>query len=113
MRKHPDTLKFENHYCPVNYFEGTGLRKMALRKLAYEALKEKHHIPKSEHAIRSKVALMPGFIQLMELVFLSRGRQFLSKIPMSVAISGAFFCSLDFLLHFFIKKKVEEEISSL
>ena len=58
-------------------FEGTGLRKMALRKLAYEALKEKHHIPKSEHAIRSKVALMLVFIQLMELVFLSRGRQFL------------------------------------
>ncbi len=57
--------------------EKTGLRKMALRKLAYEALKEKHHIPKSEHAIWSKVALMPGFIQLMELVFLSRGRQFL------------------------------------
>ena len=84
---------------------------MALRKLSYEALKEKHHIPKTEHAIRSKVALMPGFIQLMALVFLSRGRQFLSKIPMSVAISGAFFCSLDFLLHFFIKKKVEEEIS--
>ena len=84
---------------------------MALRKLAYEALKEKHHIPKSEHAIWSKVALMPVFIQLMELVFLSRERHFLSKIPMSVAISGAFFCSLDFLLHFFIKKKVEEEIS--
>ena len=70
-------LSFSNQYCPVNYFEGTGLRKMALRKLTYEALKEKHHIPKSEHAIRSKVALMPGFIQLMELVFLSRGRQFL------------------------------------
>ncbi len=66
-----------NQYCPVNYFESTGLRKMALRKLAYEALKEKHHIPKSEHAIWSKVALMPVFIQLMELVFLSRGRQFL------------------------------------
>ena len=57
--------------------EKTGLRKMALRKLAYEALKEKHHIPKSEHAICSKVALMLVFIQLMELVFLSRGRQFL------------------------------------
>ena len=40
-----------NQYCPVNYFEGTGLRKMALRKLAYEALKEKHHIPKYERAI--------------------------------------------------------------
>ena len=84
---------------------------MALRKLYYEALKEKHHIPKSEHAIRSKVALVLIFILQIELVFLSRGRQFLSKIPMSVAISGAFFCSLDFLLHFFIKKKVEEEIS--
>ena len=84
---------------------------MALRKLAYEALKEKHHILKSGYVIRSKVALMPVFIQLMELVFLSRGRQFLSKIPMSVAISGAFFCSLDFLLHFFIKKKVEKKIT--
>jgi len=84
---------------------------MTLRKLAYEALKEKHHIPKSKYAIRSKVAMMPVFIQVMELVFLSRVREFLSKIPMSVAISGAFFCSLDFLLHFFIKKKVEEEIS--
>ena len=73
----PIIFKLSNLYCPVNYFEWTGLRKMALRKLAYEALKEKHHVPKSALAIRSKVALMLGFIQLMELVFLSRGRQFL------------------------------------
>ena len=73
----PIIFKLSNLYCPVNYFEWTGLRKMALRKLAYEALKEKHHVPKSALAIRSKVALMAGCIRLMELVFLSRGRQFL------------------------------------
>ena len=57
-----DHFQILKSICPANYFEGTGLRKMALRKLAYEALKEKHHIPKSVHVIRSKVALMPGFI---------------------------------------------------
>jgi hypothetical protein len=87
-------------------------RGAGLRKLAFASLKEKHYIPKFGHAIRSKVTLLPVFILLMKLVFISRGRQFLSKIPMSVAISGAFFCSLDFLLHCFIKKKVEEEITS-
>ena len=55
----------------MNYFEGTGLRKMALIKLTYEALKEKHHIPKFGIAIRSKVAMMLVFIKLMELVFLA------------------------------------------
>src|SRR5690606_22819430 len=89
-----------------NYFDGTGLRKMTLRKLAYEALKEKHHIPKSEYAIRSKVALMPVFIQGMKLVFLSRGREFLVIFLQPCLPAGR----LDVLLHFFIKKKVEDEI---
>ncbi|MBA2498502.1 MAG: hypothetical protein H0V30_02130 [Chitinophagaceae bacterium] len=47
---------------------------MALRKLALAAIKEKHHIPKIAHA-RSKVELLPVF--RMELVFLSRGSQFI------------------------------------
>jgi len=80
---------------------------MTFRKLVYGALKEKHHIPKSKYAIRSKVALVPVFIQVMELVFLSRVREFLVIFLQPCLPTGR----LDFLLHFFIKKKVEEEIS--
>ena len=32
---HFQIIKLPNPYCPVYCFEGTGLRKMALRKLAY------------------------------------------------------------------------------
>ena len=58
-----------------------GLGKMALRKLAWTALKEKRHILQLGNAISSKVAPLPGFDLLLELVFLSRERQFLAIFP--------------------------------
>jgi hypothetical protein len=54
---------------------------MAFRKLAWTALKEKHHILQPGLAIGPKVALLLGFIVSLELVFLSRERQFLALFP--------------------------------
>jgi hypothetical protein len=59
----------------------TGLGKMALRKLAWMALKEKHNILQLGIAIGPKVAPLLGLIVSLELVFLSQERQFLVIFP--------------------------------
>jgi hypothetical protein len=74
---------------------------MALRKLAWTALKEKHHIPQLGRAMSSKVASLPGLICRWNLFFLAGKVNF-----------QPFYRSLDFLLHFFIKKKVEYSMVS-
>ena len=115
------------HCCPENLLWTIGLRKKALRKLAREALKEKHRILKQGFAHSPKVALQLSYILSFGLVFLSRTRQFFShnKTPFPFPFSEGEGgqrpdeASLDFLLHFFIKacpgftpgKKVERKNS--